>query len=948
MDEEKIIIEWLLTGEEKEFITNKSRGAENRLKYAAQLCHLKLKGRFIDDWSEISIKVLNHLAKQLEVELVHSKINNYQKSTEIRIRAEVKKLLHFKEFDFESDKLVIEFVEQNPILINKKEDITDAIEKYLINSRVILPSRSRLMKYVYAQYGKKQTDVFEKFAAKITVQQREYLNTTYKDNSVLNKVKKPIGEVNIKNVTAKIEIIENLLSLELEALPWQMIHPKYSEKLARLVYKNDISSIRRIQSRNKRDVMVVCYLYESTKTLIDLIVASYDKLTMEIERRVNRDYEIHIKRIRSEQRLNQEKALSTLKLLQNHEDKDNTTLAMFFKDMEEQSVSLEKIINGCEQVEEFEKYGKAELATRRYSYITKFMQRFFNLKLETAKGTEVLKRAIETYKGYHKEEAKINRRTASEFIDNTWRKALINKSGRLNRKVWEIGLFFAAKKELKSGNLYLPQSRFYRDFWAPLYSKKKWKEDRAEEYKELNAKEDPKEVMELISEEFNQHLDLAIKSFGSNNFADFKNGKLVIHKDDPLLNSESVKELKSIIDSHAEPIRIENVLVNLQRKTNYMRAFKPLEGFKSRELPELRILNAALTGHATNLGLYGMSQNCNGITGDKLSYVSNYYITPENLQEASNILTAAQQEYWLTKVIGSGERSSSDGQRFKTSHKGLYSSMHPRYFGALDRAITIYTHISDQCSVFNTEILSCAAKEAAYVLDGLLDNQAIVRPFEHSTDTAGFTEIMFALCYLLGISFQPHFKDIKDQQLYSFDRKKTKIPELFSTEKADEDLVCEQWDDMIRLVCSLKKRLIKPHIIIKKLRAQEGLTKIAKALVHLGRIIKTTYILRYLHDKQLRYAVRKQLNKGESRHTLARYVFFADQGAFKTNDYEEMMNKASSLSFISNAMVLHNTEQMQTIYEKLAAKGKKIDPEDMKRVLPLSTKNILIHGTYSF
>ena len=137
--------------------------------------------------------------------------------------------------------------------------------------------------------------------------------------------------------------------------------------------------------------------------------------------------------------------------------------------------------------------------------------------------------------------------------------------------------------------------------------------------------------MELISEEFNQHLDLAIKSFGSNNFADFKNGKQVIHKDDPLPNSESVKELKSIIDSHAEPIKIENMLVNLQRKTNYMRAFKPLEGFKSREPLELRILNAVLTGHATNLGLYSMSQNCNGITGDKLSYVSNYYITPENL-----------------------------------------------------------------------------------------------------------------------------------------------------------------------------------------------------------------------------------------------------------------------------------------------------------------------------
>ena len=59
------------------------------------------------------------------------------------------------------------------------------------------------------------------------------------------------------------------------------------------------------------------------------------------------------------------------------------------------------------------------------------------------------------------------------------------------------------------------------------------------------------------------------------------------------------------------------------------------------------------------------------------------------------------------------------------------------------------------------------------------------------------------------------------------------------------------------------------------------------------------------------------------RHNLVKYVFFADQGAFKTNDYEEMMNKASSLSFISNAIVLYNTEQMEMIYEKLTAKGKK-------------------------
>ena len=60
------------------------------------------------------------------------------------------------------------------------------------------------------------------------------------------------------------------------------------------------------------------------------------------------------------------------------------------------------------------------------------------------------------------------------------------------------------------------------------------------------------------------------------------------------------------------------------------------------------------------------------------------------------------------------------------------------------------------------------------------------------------------------------------------------------------------------------------------------------------------------------------------------------------------VRRNSSLSFVSNAMVLWNTERIQNVYEILDAKGHKIAKEDMERVLPLSTKNILVHGTYSF
>jgi TnpA family transposase len=63
--------------------------------------------------------------------------------------------------------------------------------------------------------------------------------------------------------------------------------------------------------------------------------------------------------------------------------------------------------------------------------------------------------------------------------------------------------------------------------------------------------------------------------------------------------------------------------------------------------------------------------------------------------------------------------------------------------------------------------------------------------------------------------------------------------------------------------------------------------RLAKALTMLGRVVKTIHILRYAHDAQLRARIRRQLNRGESRHALARRLFFANQGTFRAGDRDE-------------------------------------------------------------
>jgi ferredoxin len=50
---------------------------------------------------------------------------------------------------------------------------------------------------------------------------------------------------------------------------------------------------------------------------------------------------------------------------------------------------------------------------------------------------------------------------------------------------------------------------------------------------------------------------------------------------------------------------------------------------------------------------------------------------------------------------------------------------------------------------------------------------------------------------------------------------------------------------------------------------------------------------------------------------VARWIFFADQGEFRTGDYQEIMNKASCLSLVSNVILEWNTLQIARILETL-------------------------------
>src|SRR5450755_987371 len=120
--------------------------------------------------------------------------------------------------------------------------------------------------------------------------------------------------------------------------------------------------------------------------------------------------------------------------------------------------------------------------------------------------------------------------------------------------------------------------------------------------------------------------------------------------------------------------------------------------------------------------------------------------------------------------------------------------------------VLFYTHVSDQYSGYHVTSINTAARDATYVLDGLLYQESELRIEEHYTDTAGFTDHVFALCHLLGFRFAPRIRDHADKRIYVLD-KGSAYPALAGLVGGTLNvrLIATHWNEILRLASSIKQ-----------------------------------------------------------------------------------------------------------------------------------------------
>ncbi len=253
------------------------------------------------------------------------------------------------------------------------------------------------------------------------------------------------------------------------------------------------------------------------------------------------------------------------------------------------------------------------------------------------------------------------------------------------------------------------------------------------------------------------------------------------------------------------------------------------------------------------------------LTYDQLAWATNWHIREETLQAAINNLVNYQYHQPLSHFWGGGTMSSSrkaskygtadDGQRFPVSVKTRNATPNPRYFG-YGKGLTFYSWTSDQFSQYGSKVIPATVRDATYVLDAILDNETELEILEHTTDTAGYTELVagglrrhgtaLALFDLLGMQFSPRIRDIGDQNIYRADKNQRykHLEPLFSG-TIREERILPLWDDILRVSASIKLGWVTASLFISKLQSYPRQNRLMKALVGYGQLIKSIYIPRY-------------------------------------------------------------------------------------------------------
>jgi TnpA family transposase len=591
----------------------------------------------------------------------------------------------------------------------------------------------------------------------------------------------------------------------------------------------------------------------------------------------------------------------------------------------------------------------------QYGRVQRFLQALLNnITFKAAPAGESTIQALNYLKSIDGGRKQILKNPPVDFMTNAWKKQIYDENNCITKQAYTLCVLQQLQDSLRRRDIYVQHSERWSDTREKLLQGAAWQVNRIQVSRSLGHSLVASEVIDKLTSKLDESYKQVAANFAGNTAIAIdnseKNPSLTIANLNKLEESSELVKFKKQVTNLLPKIDLTELLLEIHAHTGFLNEFNHVSEANSRA-DNLNIsICAVLIAEACNIGLKPLiKSHVPALTENRLNWVKQNYLRAETLTNANAKLVNYHSTLSLPKKWGGGEVASADGMRLVVPIPTINARPNRKFFGLTKKGLTWYNFISNQYTGFQAIVVPGTLRDSIFVLEGMLEQQTNLNPTEIMTDTAGASDMIFGLFWLLGYQFSPRLADAGEATFYRIDKLADYgVLNELAVSIGKTDRIEQHWDDMMRVAGSLKLGTVCASELIRSLLKSDKPSNLAKAIIDAGRINKTLYLLNYINDEDYRRRILTQLNRGEERHHVARAIFHGRRGEMRKPYREGQEDQLGALGLVLNAVVLWNTIYMESTLDHLKHKSITVDEDFEKRLSPLLYEHINVLGHYSF
>lgn len=934
------------------------RGDQNRLGVALQLGCVRFLGAFLTDLSVVPINVQWFVARQLNItELTILSTYAQRETTRREHTALIRDQYQYREFTWPWSFRLNRLLFSRTWISNERPSLLfDLATSWLIQHKILLPGSTTLTRLISEIRERATNRLWLRLSALPSTEQTARLETLLQvpegsRTSSFDRFRKGPTTISGPAFNEAIDRYLELKAFGMQMLNFTGIPPVRFKSLARHAGMISMHKIARMPE-NKRTAILVAFTkaYETIALdealdVLDLLIAYIASEAKKLGQK---------KRLRSLKDLDKSALLlaEACALLLNESMQDETLRPTIFA-----KISRDKLTKSIATVHElarpYDDNFQNEMV-EQYGRVRRFLPKLLNdIEFKAAPAGENTLDAYNYLASLLESRKQLLDDAPLDIVSNPWKHLVFDKDGRVNKRGYTLCFLDKLQDSLRRRDVYVENSDRWGDPRAKLLQGHEWQSNRINVCRSLGHPLDPKEAIDGLVRQLDATYKQVAANFDDNKAVELdlsgKRPTLTIASFDRLDEPFSLTTLSQQVEALLPSVDLTELLLEIHAHTGFADEFTHVSESNARAEDLTISICAVLLSEACNIGLEPLiKHHIPALTRHRLNWVKQNYLRAETLVRANAKLVDYQSTLQLSRKWGGGEVASADGMRFVTPVRTINAGPNRKYFGS-SRGITWYNFVSDQFSGFHGIVVPGTLRDSIFVLEGLLEQQTGLNTVEIMTDTAGSSDMIFGLFWLLGYQFSPRLADAGESVFWRVDKTANYgvLDEL--ARNCVNTLKIEQhWDDMMRIAGSLKLGTVHASELIRSLLKSDRPSSLAQAIIEAGRINKTLYLLNYVDDEDYRRRILTQLNRGESRHAVARAICHGQRGEIRKRYREGQEDQLGALGLVTNALVLWNTIYMQAALEYLQEQGDEILIDDEARLSPLSHKHVNMLGHYSF